>query len=109
MNETLPQFLLVGAGLFVCGLFAVVRGRGPLQALMGVELMFAAAALDWLAVERFRPTAALTGQRMALFIVVAAAAHGIVAVALSVAVARRGRSGDGDATPTATTSGGSNR
>jgi NADH-quinone oxidoreductase subunit K len=93
---TLSSCLFLSAFLFATGLACVLVRRNTVQILMGVELIFNAAALNFVAFEHFSPSAlpalAFSGQVMALFIIVLAAAEAAVALALVLAVFRVFRS-----------------
>ena len=88
----LSTYLLLSAFLLATGLACILVRRNTIQILMGVELIFNAAALNFVAFEHFSPSAlpALTysGQVMALFIIVLAAAEATVALALVLSVFR---------------------
>jgi len=93
---TLSSFLLLAAFLFATGLACVLIRRNLIQILMGVELIFNAAALNFVAFSHFTPSVnpelALSGQVVALFIIVLAAAETAVALALVLSVFRVFRS-----------------
>ena len=89
---TLSTCLFLSAFLFATGLACVLIRRNTIQILMGVELIFNAAALNFVAFEHFAPSALpalrLSGQVAALFIIVLAAAEAAVALALVLSVFR---------------------
>ena len=89
---TLSTCLFLSAFLFATGLACILVRRNTIQILMGVELVFNAAALNFVAFEHFTPSALpalrLSGQVVGLFIIVLAAAEAAVALALVLAVFR---------------------
>lgn len=89
---TLSNCLLLSAFLFSTGLACVLIRRNTIQILMGVELIFNAAALNFVAFAHFTPAflpaLALSGQAVALFVIVLAAAEAAVALALVLSVFR---------------------
>lgn len=89
---TLTACLFLSAFLFSAGLACILVRRNTIQILMGVELIFNAAALNFVAFEHFSssafPALNLSGQVMALFIIVLAAAETAVALALVLSVFR---------------------
>jgi NADH-quinone oxidoreductase subunit K len=88
----LSTVLFLSAFLFSTGLACVLIRRNTIQILMGVELIFNAAALNFVAFEHFAPAVfpalTLSGQVVALFIIVLAAAEAAVALALVLSVFR---------------------
>ncbi len=89
---SLSSYLLLGAFLFAAGLACILIRRNMIQVLMGVELIFNAAALNFVAFSHFTPSSlpqlALSGQVVALFIIVLAASEACVALALVLSVFR---------------------
>lgn len=99
---TLNHFLVLGAVLFVIGLFGALSKRNAVAILMSIEIMlnavnvtlvaFASAilnhggkALNGATVDSNR----LTGQIFAIFIITVAAAEASVALAMIIAIYRR--------------------
>ena len=86
---SLAAYLGVAAVLFTAGILAATTRRNAIGVLLGLELVFNAAALQFVAYGRFRAQAAdpqgLTG---AVFVIVVAAAEAVVALALLFAVYR---------------------
>jgi NADH:ubiquinone oxidoreductase subunit K len=99
---TLNHFLVLGAVLFVIGLFGALSKRNAVAILMSIEIMlnavnvtlvaFASAilnhggkALNGATVDSSR----LTGQIFAVFIITVAAAEASVALAMIIAIYRR--------------------
>ncbi|MFH1263044.1 MAG: NADH-quinone oxidoreductase subunit NuoK [Pseudomonadota bacterium] len=89
---SLSSCLFLSAFLFATGLACVLIRRNTIQILMGIELIFNAAALNFVAFEHFTPPVekalAYSGQVTALFIIVLAAAEAAVALALVLSVFR---------------------
>lgn len=77
----LSHFMLISAGLFCIGLYAVLTKRNAIQVLIGIEFMINAAILNFVAFGRFDKLGG-GGQMFALFAIVLAAAG--VAVALAI-------------------------
>jgi NADH-quinone oxidoreductase subunit K len=95
----LHHYLIASALIFGLGVAIVMMRRNVVAVLMGVEMILNAAALNFVAISRFVPvkaldstvpvtmggadfTGAVSGQVVALFIVVAAAAEAAVALAI---------------------------
>lgn len=87
--SSLAAYLIVAAVLFAAGVFAITTRRNAIGVLIGLELVFNAAALQFAAYGRFRAAAPdPQGQIAAVFVVVAAAAEAAVTLALLFAVYR---------------------
>jgi NADH-quinone oxidoreductase subunit K len=93
----LTHYLVVAAALFVIGLYTVATRRNLVAVLMGVELIFNAAALNFVAFAHW-VEGAVGGQVFALFVIVIAATEAAVALAIVLAVWRNFRSIDVDQT-----------
>lgn len=92
---TLQFILLLSAGLFSVGLAAALARRNAILVLIGIELMLAAANLNFLAFWRFGPNPeALTGVLFALFGIGVAAGGVAVGLALILLVYRHFRTID---------------
>jgi NADH-quinone oxidoreductase subunit K len=92
MSPTLTHFLAIAAALFSIGLLAVLSRRHAIFILIGVELMLAAANLNFIAFWRFGPVAPQPiGVMVALFSIAIAAAEAAVGLALVIAVYRHYR------------------
>ena len=92
MTPTLQLCLLVSAALFSIGLLAALSRRHAIFILIGIELMLAAANLNFIAFWRFglaqqNPT----GVMVAIFSIAIAAAEAAVGLALVIAVYRHYR------------------
>ena len=96
---SLGWYLAVAGVLFTAGILAIATRRNAIGVLIGLELMFNAAALQFTAYGRFRAGAPdPQGQMAAVFVVVAAAAEAAVALALLFAVYRTSKDVDLEAT-----------
>jgi NADH:ubiquinone oxidoreductase subunit K len=94
---TLTLFLIVSAALFCIGLLAAVSRRHAIFILIGIELMLAAANLNFVAFWRFAPSPQPpTGVMVAIFSIAIAAAEAAVGLALIIAVYRHSRTTDVD-------------
>src|ERR1700726_1138395 len=92
MTPTLSILLVVSAALFCVGLLAALSRRHAIFILIGIELMLAAANLNFIAFWRFgsgpqNPT----GVMVAIFSIAIAAAEAAVGLALVIAVYRHYR------------------
>lgn len=89
---TLSILLIVSAALFCIGLLAALSRRHAIFILIGIELMLAAANLNFVAFWRFSPqTQSSTGVMVAIFSIAIAAAEAAVGLALVIAVYRHYR------------------
>ena len=86
----LVHYLILGAFLMACGVFTVLSRRNAIVMLMGVELILNAAALNFVAFNRY-VAEGFTGQIVAVFIIVIAAAEAAVALAIVLAIFRNFR------------------
>lgn len=99
----LERMLIISAVLFCVGLYGALSRRHIIAVLMSVEIMFNAVNLALVAFSRYTVPAAfrfagapdgaerflLTGQTLALFVIVVAAAEIALGLALVIALARR--------------------
>ena len=89
MTPTLQPFLVVSAALFCIGLLAALSRRHAIFILIGIELMLAAANLNFIAFWRFSPEPHQPeGVMFAIFSIAIAAAEAAVGLALVIAVYR---------------------
>lgn len=89
MAVELEHYLVVGALLFGIGLYLALAKRNFVGVLMGIELMFNAVNLTFIAFSRFVETdAPLNGHVFVVFVITVAAAEAAVALALAVLVYR---------------------
>jgi NADH:ubiquinone oxidoreductase subunit K len=89
MTPTLQLFLIVSTALFSIGLLAALSRRHAIFILIGIELMLAAANLNFIAFWRFGPQPQQpTGVLVAIFSIAIAAAEAAVGLALVIAIYR---------------------
>ena len=89
MSIELEHYLVVGALLFGIGLYMALAKRNFVGVLMGVELMFNAVNLTFVAFSRFvESEQPLSGHVFVIFVITVAAAEAAVALALAVLVYR---------------------
>ena len=81
MHVGLSHFLTISAILFSLGLLAVVTRRNAILILMGIELILNAANINFIAFSRFG-NLDLSGQVVAIFVIILAAAEAAVALAI---------------------------
>ena len=92
MTPTLQAFLIVSAALFSIGLLTALSRRHVIFVLIGIEMMLAAANINFVAFWRFGPqTQSPTGVMVAIFSIAIAAAEAAVGLALVIAVYRHYR------------------
>jgi NADH:ubiquinone oxidoreductase subunit K len=92
MTPTLQLFLVISAALFSIGLLAALSRRHVIFILIGIEMMLAAANLNFIAFWRFSlQSQAPTGVMIAIFSIAIAAAEAAVGLALVIAVYRHYR------------------
>src|SRR4029079_11595440 len=92
MTPTLQAFLLVSAALFSIGLLAALSRRHAIFILIGIEMMLAAANLNFIAFWRFAPPPhPSTGVMIAIFSIAISAAEAAVGLAMVIVVYRHFR------------------
>ena len=92
MTPTLQLCLIISAALFSVGLLAALSRKHAIFILIGIELMLAAANLNFIAFWRFgSPSQNPTGVMVAIFSIAIAAAEAAVGLALVIAVYRHYR------------------
>src|SRR3954452_25340613 len=92
MTPTLQLFLIISTALFSIGLLAALSRRHAIFILIGIELMLAAANLNFIAFWRFSPQPEQpTGVMVAIFSIGIAAAEAAVGLALVFAFYRHYR------------------
>ena len=97
MTPTLELVLIVSAALFCIGLLAALSRRHAIFILIGIEMMLAAANLNFIAFWRFAPQPQPpTGIMVAIFAIAIAAAEAAVGLAMVIAVYRHFRSANVD-------------
>ena len=87
MEITTGWYLILGALLFVIGGTGLLIRRNPLVMLMCVELMLNGVNLSFVAFAR--QLGDIGGQTVVFFVLVVAAAEGVVGLGLVVAILRR--------------------
>ena len=93
MNATLPHFLIISAALFSIGLLAVLSRRTAIFILIGIEMMLAAANINFIAFWRLLPDEQTgAGIMFVIFAIAVAAAEAAVGLALVIAFYRRKQS-----------------
>jgi NADH:ubiquinone oxidoreductase subunit K len=89
MSVDLEHYLVVGALLFAIGLYLTVAKRNFIGVLMGIEMMFNAVNLTFIAFSRFAESdQPLSGHVFVVFVITVAAAEAATALALAVMVYR---------------------
>jgi NADH-quinone oxidoreductase subunit K len=97
VTPTLPSVLVVSSALFSIGLLAALSRRHAIFMLIGIEMMLAAANVNFVAFWRFAPQPQPpTGVMVALFAIAIAAAEAAVGLALVIAVYRHYRTTNSD-------------
>lgn len=92
MNATLPHFLIISAALFSLGLLAALSRRTAIFILIGIEMMLAAANINFIAFWRMMPEGGdNSGVMFVIFAIAAAAAEAAVGLALVIAIFRHYR------------------
>lgn len=92
MTPTLQLVLLASAALFCIGLLAALSRRHAIFILIGIEMMLAAANLNFIAFWRFGPPSPQpVGVMIAIFAIAIAAAEAAVGLAMVIAVYRHYR------------------
>jgi NADH-quinone oxidoreductase subunit K len=76
----MQYYLIIGALLFVIGLFLLLTRKNAIMALMGIELMLNAANVNFVGFSHFRQN--IDGQMATLFIIALAAAETAIALAI---------------------------
>ncbi|MCU0782695.1 MAG: NADH-quinone oxidoreductase subunit NuoK [Verrucomicrobia bacterium] len=85
-------YLVLAAFLFATGIYGLVRRRTLIGMLISAELIFSAASLNFMAVNRFFAADPAAGQIFVLFIMALAAADVSIALSIIIAVYRNYRS-----------------
>jgi NADH-quinone oxidoreductase subunit K len=85
-------YLILAAFLFATGVFGLIRRRTLIGMLIAGELIFSAASLNFVTVNRFFDSDPTAGQIVVLFIMALAAAEVSIALSIIIAVYRNYRS-----------------
>ena len=96
MNVSLDHYLMLSAFLFAIGLCGALSRKNAIIVLMGIEIMFNAGILNFVAFWHYKYFAALTAQMFAIFAISIAAAESAIGLALVIAVYRHYQSIDVD-------------
>lgn len=89
MSEpTLLHFLVLSAVLFGLGIFGLLTRRNAVGILMSIELLFNAAAINFVAFTKFVAPDGLAGQVFTIFIITVAAAEAAVGLAIVMLIYR---------------------
>ncbi len=89
MSIELEHYLIVGALLFAVGLYLALAKRNFVGVLMGIELMFNAVNVTFIAFSRFVESAEpLNGHVFVIFVITISAAEAAVALGLAMLVYR---------------------
>jgi NADH:ubiquinone oxidoreductase subunit K len=91
LSPTLQYFVIVSSALFSIGLLAALSRRHAIFILIGIEMMLAAANLNFVAFWRFSDQQETTGVLVAIFAIAIAAAEAAVGLALVIVVYRHYR------------------
>lgn len=92
MHQQVGVYLVVAAFLLAAGIFGLLRRRTFIGMLISGELIFGAAALNFMALNRFTAPDPTVGQIFVLFIMGIAAAEVAIALSIVIAVYRNYRS-----------------
>jgi NADH:ubiquinone oxidoreductase subunit K len=97
MTTPLANYLILAALLFAVGLAGALMRRNTVLVLIGLELMFNAANLNFIAFWRFNPhPERLTGLMFTLFSIAIGAAEAAIGLALIIAIYRHRRTANVD-------------
>jgi NAD(P)H-quinone oxidoreductase subunit 4L len=81
-EPTLLHFLILSAVLFGLGIYGMLTRRNAVGILMSIELMFNAAAINFVAFAKFIAPEGIAGQVFTIFIITIAAAEAAVGLAI---------------------------
>jgi NADH-quinone oxidoreductase subunit K len=81
MHVSLIHFLIVSAILFSLGLFAIITRKNAIMVLMGIELILNSANINFVAFSKYGGMI-MSGQVVAIFVIILAAAEAVVALAI---------------------------
>ncbi len=96
MNVPLDHYLMLSAFLFAIGLCGALSRKNAIIVLMGIEIMFNAGILNFIAFWHYKYFAFVTAQVFAIFAIAIAAAESAIGLALVIAVYRHYKSIDLD-------------
>lgn len=92
LHEQPAVYLVLAVFLFAVGVFGFLRRRTLIGMLISGEIIFAAASLNFMVLNRFAAPEPVTGQIFVLFIMGLAAAEVAIALSIIIAVYRNYRS-----------------
>ncbi len=81
MQVGLTHFLVVSAILFSFGIYGIVTRKNAVMVLMGIELVLNAANINFIAFAKYG-NFGFSGQMIALFVIILAAAEAAIALAI---------------------------
>ena len=87
-EPTLLHFLILSAVLFGLGIFGLLTRRNAVGILMSIELLFNAAAINFVAFTKFIAPDGLAGHIFTIFIITVAAAEAAVGLAIVMLIYR---------------------
>jgi NADH:ubiquinone oxidoreductase subunit K len=96
MSVSLGHYLMLSAFLFAIGLCGALSRKNAIIVLMGIEIMFNAGILNFIAFWHYKYFATLTAQMFGIFAIAIAGAESAIGLALVIAVYRHYRSVDLD-------------
>lgn len=99
MEIGLTHFLVVGALVFLAGMFCVLTRRNAIGILMGVELILNSANINYLAFSRYSSTS-YDGHLFAIFVIMLAAAEAAIGLAIVLGIYQTFHTIDVEATDT---------
>jgi NADH-quinone oxidoreductase subunit K len=77
----LTHFLIVSALLFSLGIYGIITRKNAVMVLMGIELVLNSANINFIAFAKYG-NFGLSGQIIALFVIILAAAEAAIALAI---------------------------
>lgn len=99
MEIGLTHFLVVGALVFLAGMFCVLTRRNAIGILMGVELILNSANINYLAFSRYS-SVSYDGHLFAIFVIMLAAAEAAIGLAIVLGIYQTFHTIDVEATDT---------
>ncbi len=99
MEIGLTHFLVVGALVFLAGMFCVLTRRNAIGILMGVELILNSANINYLAFSRYS-SMSYDGHLFAIFVIMLAAAEAAIGLAIVLGIYQTFHTIDVEATDT---------
>ena len=87
-EPTLLHFLVLAAVLFALGVFGLLTRRNAVGVLMSIELLFNAAAINFVAFAKYVAPQEIAGQVFTIFIITIAAAEAAVGLAIVILLYR---------------------